>query len=198
MLMLTLGLAAFIALHLVPANPALRADLRDRMGPSAYLLVFSILSLISLIMIGVGYGEAHGQGRGNMQLWFTPPFMRHITMALMLPAFILLASAYIPSRIRTAVQHPMLAAIKIWALAHLLVRGDLASLVLFGGLLAYAVVDRISVKKRSAMGPLGATAGTARGDVMAVLIGGFAYLIILVWGHAALIGVPIVKLSLAP
>ena len=194
MLTLIFGLAAFVGLHLVPANPGLRADLRDRMGPSAYLLVFSVLSLVSLILIAMGYGEAHGLGRGNVQLWTPPLLMRHVTMLLMLPAFILLAAAYIPSRIRTAVKHPMLAAIKIWALAHLLVRGDLASLLLFGGLLAYAVFDRISVKKRGALGPLGAATGTPRGDVMAILIGGFAYAVMLLWGHNALIGVPIIRL----
>ncbi len=193
MYLLVLGLALFVVTHLVPAAPATRGLLRDRMGPSAYLLVFSILSLVSLILIGQGYGEARLLGRANPQLWVPPVFMRHVAMTLMLPAFILLAAAYVPSRIRTAVKHPMLAAIKLWALAHLLVRGDLASMLLFGTMLAYGVFDRISVKKRGALGPLGVAPGTARGDMIAVAIGLTAYAVMLFWGHGALIGVALVR-----
>ena len=198
MLMLILGLAIFYVPHLVPAMPQLRSSLRDRMGPSAYLLSFSIVSLISLILIAKGYGDARTLGGGNPQLWVPPPFMRHITLTLMWPAFILLAAAYIPSRIRTAVKHPFLAAVKIWALAHLLVRGDLASLLLFGSLLAYAVFDRISVKKRNALGPLGAVKGSVKGDIAAVLVGTLAYAFMVLYGHAALIGVNVLNFRFAP
>jgi uncharacterized membrane protein len=98
----------------------------------------------------------------------------------------------VPSRIRTAAKHPMLAAIKLWAVSHLLVRGDLASIVLFGSLLAWAVYDRISVKRRGALGPLGAKAGTLTGD-MVVLAGGVAaYVFFLTIGHYRLIGVPLI------
>ena len=193
MLLLALGLALFVVTHLVPAAPATRSLLRERMGTSAYLLVFSILSLVSLILIGQGYGEARLLGRANPQLWIPPAFMKHIAFALMLPAFILLAAAYVPSRIRTLAKHPMLAAIKIWALAHLLVRGDLASLLLFGTMLAYGVFDRISVKKRGALGPLGTAQGTARGDMIVIAVGLTAYVAMLLWGHGALIGVPLVR-----
>ena len=194
--LLIAGIALFMALHVVPTAPNVRAELRGKMGPSGYLLVFSIISLVSLIMIAKGYGDARSAGR--VQLWYPPAFMRHITLALMLPAFILLAAAYIPSRIRTAVKHPMLTAIKIWALGHLLVRGDLASVVLFGSFLAFGVFDRISVKKRGALGPLGAATGTARGDVLAIVVGTLAYVVMLLWGHWALIGVPLVAFSFAP
>ena len=121
-----------------------------------------------------------------------------LTLALMLVAFILLAAAYIPSRIRTAVKHPMLAAVKLWAFAHLLVRGDLASLLLFGSFLAYGVFDRISVKKRHALGPLGAAQGGLKGDIVVVAVGTVAYLLMLLFGHAYLIGVPLMRMSFAP
>lgn len=193
MLTLVLGLILFNGLHLVPAAPGLRVSLRDRMGAGAYMIAFSVVSLLALVLIVRGYGDAHGLGRGNIELWTLPPFLRHITLALMLPAFILLAAAYIPSRIRTAVQHPMLAAIKIWALAHLLVRGDLASVLLFGSFLAFGVVDRISVKKRGAMGPLGAAKGGLNGDFAAVAVGTLAYAAMVFWGHGALIGVKLLR-----
>ena len=198
LLLLIAGLLVFMVPHLVPAAPAMRASLRDKMGPSGYLLSFSVVSLIALIMIAKGYGDAHGRGIGNVQIWYPPAVMKHITMLLMLPAFILLAAAYIPSRIRTAAKHPMLAAVKLWALGHLLVRGDLASLLLFGSFLAYGVFDRISVKKRSALGPLGAAKGGLKGDIMVVAVGGIAYLLMLLYGHAYLIGVPLVRMSFAP
>jgi uncharacterized membrane protein len=198
MLTLLLGLVLFMGPHVLPASPNMRGFLRDRMGPSAYLLGFSIVSLVSLILIAKGYGDARLLGRDNPQLWQPPAFTRHIALGLMLPAFILLAAAYIPSRIRTAVKHPMLAAIKIWALAHLLVRGDLASVVLFGSFLAYAVFDRISVKRRNAYGPLGTTQGSLKGDIAAVLVGSAAYMAMYLVGHSALIGVALSRFSFAP
>lgn len=198
MLILIAGLLVFMLPHLLPAAPAMRASLQAKMGTSAYLLVFSIVSLVSLIMIAKGYSDAHGRGLGNVQLWYPPAFTKHIAMALMLPAFILLAAAYIPSRIRTAAQHPMLAAVKLWAFAHLLVRGDLASVLLFGSFLAYGVFDRISVKRRGSLGPLGTAKGGLKGDIMAVAAGSIAYLLMLIWGHAYLIGVPLVRMSFAP
>ena len=112
--------------------------------------------------------------------------------ALAIAAFILLAAAYIPSRIRTAVGHPMLAAIMLWSLSHLLVNGDLASIVLFGSFLVYSVYDRISVQQRAALGPLGSRQGTIAGDFTAILVGTGAFIAMLLWGHARLIGVALI------
>jgi uncharacterized membrane protein len=189
MLTLVSGLVLFNGLHLIPTVPDARDRLRAAAGSGVYLGVYSLLSAVGLWLIARGYGIVHNQGIGNVQLWTPPLFMRHITLALMLPAFILLAAAYIPSRIRTTVKHPMLAAIKIWALAHLLVRGDLASVLLFGSFLAYGVFDRISVKKRGALGPLGHSAGGLNGDLTAVAVGIFAYALMVLWGHQYFIGV---------
>ena len=69
-------------------------------------------------------------------------------MVLMLPAFILLIAAYVPGQIKARLKHPFLVAIKTWALAHLIANGDLASIILFGSFLAYAVYDRITLKRR--------------------------------------------------
>jgi hypothetical protein len=81
-------------------------------------------------------------------------------MLLLLPAMILLVAAYVPSRIRTAVRHPMLVAVALWAFGHLLANGDLASAVLFGTFLAYAVYDIVSATQRAALGPLGGAQGS--------------------------------------
>lgn len=143
------------------------------------------------MLIVRGYRDAHGLEHGDVQLWIAPYFLRYLTLVLMLPAFIMLAAAYIPSRIRTYVKHPMLTAIIIWGFAHLLVRGDLASALLFGGFLAYGLIDRLSVMNRSAPGPLGAARGGLLGDVAAIAVGGVAYGATLLWLHAAMIGTPL-------
>lgn len=192
------GLGIFHAIHLVPTRVGLRDSLIDRLGRNGYLGLFSLVSLVSLALIVIGYGEMRGLARANPQLWIPPTWTRHVTYLLMLAAMILLVAAYVPSRIRDAARHPMLASIKLWALAHLLVRGDLASLLLFGSFLAYAVYDRISVKHRGARGPLGDAKGTARSDVIVVAVGLLAYAGMLFGGHAALIGVPLMRASFAP
>lgn len=190
---LLLGLLVFHGIHLMPTGPGLRQSMRERFGASTYLIVFSLLSLVGLVLIAMGYGEMRGLARANPQLWIPPNWTKHIALTLMLPAMILLVAAYVPSRIRTAVGHPMLASIKLWALAHLLVRGDLASLLLFGSFLAYGVYDRISVKRRVALGPLGAKTGTAQGDIIVLVVGIAAYAFMLLWGHGALIGVKLIR-----
>jgi uncharacterized membrane protein len=114
--------------------------------------------------------------------------MRHLALLLMWPAMVLLVAAYSPGLIRSKTKHPMLLAVKIWALAHLLANGDLGSMVLFGGLLAWAVYDRISVKRRG-LKPEPAPFG--RGDVIALVGGTLAYLAMLKL-HPILIGVPVI------
>lgn len=199
MLILVLGIVAFTALHLIPTEPDLRKGLVERFGEATYKAVFSVLSLAAFALIVLGYHKLQLHPGKNPVLWSPPVWMRHITLALMLVSMILLAAAYIPSRIRTAVQHPMLAAVKLWALAHLLANGDLGGMVLFTSFLAYAVYDRISVKKRHALGPLGAAKGGIGGDVAVVAVGTALYVFMLLYGHALLIGKsPLPAMGLAP
>ncbi len=193
MLPLIIGLALFLGIHLLPTSPQTRTGLVERFGETSYKLAFSVVSLAGLILIVLGYHKLQVMPGKNPVLWTPPAGMRHATMALMLPAMILLVAAYIPSRIRTAARHPMLVAVKLWALGHLLVNGDLASIVLFGSFLAYAVYDRISVKRRGASNPMFAKPGTLMGDIAAVVIGVALYLAFVYGGHALLIGVPILS-----
>lgn len=189
MLLLTLGLIVFFAIHLLPTVPDMRKSVVDRMGAQPYQILFAVVSLVGLTLIVLGYQKlAIGPTGKNPQIWSPPTWSRHLALTLMLPAMILLVAAYVPSRIRTAVKHPMLLAIKLWALAHLLANGDLASLALFGSFLAYAVYDWISVKKRAAMGPLGARTGGLAGDLTAVIGGLALYAFLLVYAHNWLFG----------
>ncbi len=193
MLLLALGLILFLAIHLVPTQVELRGALVRSFGETGYKAGFALLSFAGLALIVIGYHKLQVMPGKNPVIWNPPVWTRHAAFTLMLPAMILLVAAYVPSRIRTAVGHPMLAAVKIWASAHLLANGDLASLVLFGSLLAWAVLDRISVKRRNAKGPLGtATATSIFNDVAVVAVGIALYALMLLWGHRVLIGVPLV------
>lgn len=192
MLLLIAGLALFFAVHLVPTNRPLRDGLAARFGEGGYKGLFSILALAGLILIVLGFAKMQATvGSKNPILWYPPAWTKHVAFALVLPAMILLVAAYIPSRIRAAVKHPMLAAIKLWAVAHLIANGDVASIVLFGSFLGYAVYDRISLKQRGDTGAGGADAPVIN-DVLTVVLGLALYAFMLFWGHAWLIGVPLV------
>ena len=191
MTLMIVGLAIFFVMHMLPTQRELRDGLVARFGQPAYTGLFSVLSLVGFVLIVIGYGELQESAGKNPQIWVPPTWMSHVTLLLMLPAMILLVAAYVPSRIKSAVRHPMLAAVKIWAFAHLLANGDLASMILFTSFLAYAVVDRISVKRRDAAGGGfgGAAGGGIGGDVAVVVVGTGLYLALLFFAHEWLIGV---------
>lgn len=192
MMLLIVGLVAFFTIHLIPTNRELRNGLVERFGEMGYKAAFSVASLVSFILIVFGYGKMQAYlGSKNPVLWEAPTWASHLALLLMLPAFIALVSAYVPSHIGAMLKHPMLVAVKIWALAHLLANGDVASLVLFSSFLSFAVYDRISLKRR---GDAGRTAegATAVNDAIVVGIGLSLYLLMAFYGHPYLIGVPVV------
>lgn len=192
MLLLVLGLAIFIGIHALPMQPAFRQDLASRYGEAALKGVVSVVAAAGLALIVYGYHKAQLLPGKNPQVWSPPSWGRHATMALMLPVFPLLLAAYLSGRIKAAVRHPMILAVKLWALAHLLVRGDAASMLLFGALLAWAVADRISLKRREAAGLVKPPApGSVANDVIAIVVGLLVYAGMARWGHAWLIGVPL-------
>ncbi len=192
MLILILGLALFIAIHLVPAQPALRNGVAHRFGEGPFKGVFSVVSIIGFALIVYGYHKLQLNPGKNPVIWQPPAWGRHIALTLMVPVFPLLVATYLPGRIAGLVRHPMITAVKFWALAHLLVLGDLGSLLLFGGFLAWAVYDRISLKHREANGQVTVRSGPVRNDIIAVVLGLVIYVVFVKWGHPALIGVAIV------
>ncbi len=192
MMLLIVGLVAFFTIHLIPTNRELRNGLVERFGEMGYKAAFSVASLVSFILIVFGYGKMQAYlGSKNPVLWEAPTWASHLALLLMLPAFIALVSAYVPSHIGAMLKHPMLVAVKIWALAHLLANGDVASLVLFSSFLSFAVYDRISLKRRGDAGRT-AEAATAVNDAIVVGIGLSLYLLMAFYGHPYLIGVPVV------
>jgi uncharacterized membrane protein len=190
MMLLIVGLILFLGVHLLPTSPELRAGLQARLGTNGYKAVFSLLSLAGLIVIVLGYHKLQLHPGKNPILWNPPEWTRHFAAGLMLPAMVLLVASVIPSRIRTTIRHPMLSAIKIWALAHLISNGDLGGVLLFGSFLAFAVYDRISVKRRGALGPLGnAKPPSVVNDVIVIVLSIALYAALLFGGHAWLFGV---------
>lgn len=147
MILFVLGLILFFGAHAFTAfarRP--RARLVEKLGPGPYKGLFSLVSIAGFALIIVGWRYADAS-----VLYATPPYMRHVTYLLMLIALILIVAAYAPAgRIAPAVKHPMLAAVKVWALAHLLVNGEVRSVLLFGAFLIFAAADRIAVKRRGA------------------------------------------------
>jgi uncharacterized membrane protein len=125
-------------------------------------------------------------------VWSPPAFLRHLNLALMLPAVILVVASYLRGRIYTAVKHPMLAGVKLWAFGHLLANGDLGGIILFGSFLAWAVFDRISLKRRTDAGAPPIPVGGITNDVIAVVVGFVAYLALAFAFHPVVIGVPVI------
>lgn len=189
MLVMVLGLIVFFAIHLVPTNVALRSGLVARFGEGGYKTIFAAASAIGLALIVLGFYKLQLHPGKNPILWEPPTWTRHIALPLMLFSMISLVAAYVPSHIHVALKHPMLVAIKAWALAHLLANGDLASLVLFGSFLVYAVYDRVSAKRRGALGPIGKGSGPWINDAIVVVLGAALYAVIVLYLHQLVIGV---------
>lgn len=146
MTLLVLGLVLFLGIHSVAiVAPRWRQQRIAASGEGPWKIVYSIVSAIGLVLIVVGFGRARMDG---VILWHPPQALRHFALLLMVPVFPLLLAAYFPGRIQRATRHPMLLATKVWATAHLLANGMLADVVLFGAFLAWAIADRIAVKRR--------------------------------------------------
>jgi uncharacterized membrane protein len=186
MTLLTAAIVIFFAIHLVPTMTELRDRLIERLGQTGYRAAFAILSTASLILLIFAFAKTP-----VVTVWSPPGWTRWIAIVLMLPAFIFLVAAYVPGKIKEKLKHPFLVAIKTWALAHLIANGDLASMILFGSFLAYAVYDRINLKTgRQPTSLIGAEgAETPRNDVIAAVLGTVLYLVTLFWLHRLLIGV---------
>jgi uncharacterized membrane protein len=186
---MVLGLALFLGAHLLPTQRKLRARAVMSLGEGGYKIGYALVSLAGLVLIAWGFG--HYRATGWIDVWHPPKALKHITVALMLPAVILVVAAYIRGHIYTAVRHPMLAGVKLWAAAHLLANGDLGSIILFGSFLGWAVFDRISIKRRTDAAAPAIPVGGWGNDLIAVAVGIVAYLALAFAFHPVVIGVPV-------
>nr|WP_281381355.1 NnrU family protein [Microvirga lupini] len=192
--MLVLGLVIFLGTHSFSMARAPRAAIIGRIGEGGYKGLYSLLSLAGIVLVSIGYGQY--RAAGYIPVWDPPVWTRHLALLLVLVAFICFVAAYLPGYIKARLKHPMLAGVKIWAFAHLLANGDLGSILLFGSFLVWAVLARISAKRRDVAAQHGGTAAPAgwRNDILAVVIGTAVYLAFVFWLHPWLIGVPVLPM----
>src|ERR1700722_12547086 len=191
-----LGLVLFLGVHTLPARRDLRARAIATMGEGSYKLVYALISVAGIALIAGGF--AHYRATGMIDVWegFVPAkalaVLKHITLARILPAVVLVVAAFLRGHIYTTLKPPMLAGVKLWAAAHLLANGHLGSIVLFGSFLAWAVFDRISLKHRADAGGPPIPVGGIGNDLIAVAVGVVAYLALAFVFHPVVIGVPVV------
>jgi len=189
MLVLVVGLVIFLGVHSVSiVASGWRAATVARLGEGPWKGIYSLVSAVGLVLIVVGFGMAR---REPVVLYTPPAALRHLALVVMLPVFPLLFAAYLPGRIRAAAKHPFLVAVKLWAFAHLLANGTLADVLLFGAFLAWAVADRISVKRRPAAQTHEVPAAPARpmNDAIALVGGLVVYAVLVLWAHRWIVGV---------
>jgi len=188
MLMMLAGLVLFFAPHSVAvAAPGWRARMLLHLRAGTWKGVYSLISAIGLALMLFGFGHTRA---APLVLYVSPAWLHYVTWLMMLPVFPLLFAAYLPGRIRTATKHPMLAAVKIWATAHLLVNGTLGDVLLFGSFLAWAVVVRISLKRR-VVAPVPSAPPSRYNDLIALLLGLGVYALFIYWLHGVITGIPL-------
>ena len=190
LLVMILGLVLFLGVHALTTQREQRARAIASFGEGGYKIAYVLVSLLGFSLIVWGF--AHYRATGWIDVWYPPTALKHVTVALMLPAVILVVASYIRGRIYTALKHPMLAGVKLWAVAHLLANGDLGSIILFGSFLGWAMFDRISLKHRTDAGAPPIPVGGIGNDLIAVAVGFVAYLALAFAFHPVVIGVPVV------
>jgi uncharacterized membrane protein len=190
LLVMIAGLVLFFGAHTLTTQRALRAQLITSIGEGGYKIGYALVSLAGLALIVWGF--SHYRAAGMWPVWSPPKALKHLNTALMLPAVILVVAAYLRGRIYAALKHPMLAGVKLWAFGHLLANGDLGGIILFGSFLAWAVFDRISLKRRADPGAPPIPVGGVSNDLIAVAVGIVAYLALAFAFHPIVIGVPVI------
>ncbi|HCE38799.1 MAG: NnrU family protein [Alcanivorax sp.] len=187
MTIMILGLVVFLGVHSIRivAEPWRQARIQQ-MGLMAWKGLYSVVALIGLVLVIWGYGQTR---LDPVWVWQPPTALRHLTLLLMIPAMILLVAAYVPGNaLKARLGHPMLLAVKVWALAHLLANGRLSDIILFVAFLVWAVLAfRAARRREPAAGGGDRGAATLITMVLGlVLYGLFAGVL-----HAWLIGVPV-------
>lgn len=188
LLILVVGLVLFLGMHAtrIP-NDQRRSGMIARLGKNKYRTIYTVVSIVGLVLIVYGYGQARLE---PIFVWSPPAATRHIAALLMLFSMILLAACYVPmNHLKAKLVHPMTLSVKLWAFAHLIANGTLADIILFGSFLVWAILTFKSARKRAV--PMGFTGDgpTKVGTMMTVIVGVLAWLIFAAWLHVHLIGI---------
>jgi uncharacterized membrane protein len=186
--LLIAGLVAFLGIHLLPTIPSLRRGLIKRLGEQRYKGAFALASVAGLVLIVVGYRSAPA----DVRIFAPSSAAQAIAPLAMTLAFILFAAANMRGHLRHSLKHPMLLGLLIFSGVHLLANGDLRGTVLFGALLAYAVVDLASAVARNAVKSF---VPRRKFDIMAV-VGGVVVAFGVMVLHRMFFGVPVVAFGI--
>ena len=180
------GLLLFLGIHSISiVAPGLRDRIAARIGTGPWKGLYALAATVGLVLVVRGFLPV----RAVATTWYIPTApMRWMAVLLMLVVFPCLLASHLPGRIQSTLRHPMLVATKAWAFAHLLANGSSADVLLFGALLAWAVVERISLKRRPAR-PLPMAPAGPLNDVIAVVTGLVVYAIFVGGLHRMLFGV---------
>jgi uncharacterized membrane protein len=188
MTLLIAGLVLFIGVHSTRIfADSWRTRMQQQLGNNGWKALYSLVALAGFVLIVWGYGLT----RHSPDVLYSPPiWTRHVAALLTIPAFILLAAAYVPGNyIKAAVGHPMAAGVKIWAFAHLISNGTLADVVLFGSLMLWAVASYAAARRRDRAAGRSYPRGPVSRTALAVTLGVVGWMIFAFWLHGPLIGV---------
>jgi len=188
MTQLIIGLVLFMAVHSVRIYAeGWRLQLIQRVGPLAWKAIYSVASVLGLVLIASGYGELR---QAPVVLWQSPAWISHPVSLLMLISSVLLVAAYVPRNgIRAKVRHPMVIGVKVWAFAHLLANGTLAGVLVFGSFLVWAILSFRAAKRRDHGSANIFTKSLMLGTLSTIGLGVLLWAWFVFHGHAWLIGV---------
>lgn len=188
MSLLILGLIVFLGPHSVRifADSWRKAQIA-RIGEGPWKGLYSLVSIAGFVLLIWGYGRARAD---TAMLWQPPSWTHYLAALFTLAAFVLVAAAYVRgTHIKGSLHHPMLLGVKSWAFGHLIANGTLAGVVLFGGFLAWAIVDFAASRRRDRIDGTTYPAGTAARDAIAIAIGVVAWAVFAFYLHERWIGV---------
>jgi uncharacterized membrane protein len=186
--MLMLGLVIFFGVHSIRiVADGWRTAMVARLGASTWKGLYAVLSAVGLGLVVWGFSLARKQ---PVEMWWPPSFMRHVAWLLTLVAFVLLAAAYVPrNAIKARLHHPMVLAVAVWAVAHLLANGNVAHGVLFGSFLLWSVLSFRAARGRDLAAQTTYPVGTAWGTAITVVAGSAAWALFAFWAHGVLMGI---------
>ncbi|MGV8805230.1 MAG: NnrU family protein [Polaromonas sp.] len=188
--MLILGLILFLGIHSTRiVAEGWRTAMIARLGAGVWKALYTLVSLAGLALVVWGFGLARQE---PVALWWPPYFLRYVMWLLTLLAFVLLAAAYVPrNAIKARLHHPMVLGVQLWALAHLLVNGNLAHVVLFGSFLLWAVLSFRAARQRDRAHAHAVTypAGSALATLVTVVAGSVVWVMVAFWAHGLLMDI---------
>ncbi len=186
MAILLVGILIFAGVHLVPSlAPGQRSSLVTKLGENFYKGLFSLSLLLGIGLIVVGWRSSIPSG-----IYAPPAGLQSMGLALMYLAFFLMVVSSRPSRLKQLIRHPQLTGVTCWSIAHLMLNGDSRSLLLFGGIGIWAVVEMFAINRRDGQWQKPAAKVGLATDLVNLLIA-LAVVALLVFIHPWLSGVPV-------